>query len=217
MKKTIVVLALGLCFTLCGCVTQEDYDDLGKKLGDAKQEISLLKQKNGDLETQVENLEAENEDLQAQIDDLQAQNEELQSRSYEEAPSEDIPEEVIEDIEQEVDDIQLADENSEYRTDITYDDLSRRPDDYMGEYIEVSGTVIQLIEGDEENQIRVALNSNGYDDVILCGYEPSIVEERILEDDKITIKGISVGIFQYESTLGGLISVPAIFAQEITR
>lgn len=213
MKKTIVLLAVGLCFVLGGCVTQDDYDELNKKLTYAKQENALLKENNGDLEEQVSELESQIDDLQGQIDDLKAQNEKKQS----EEPSEDIPEEVFEDIDQDVDDVQLADENTEYRTDITYDDLSRRPDDYMYEYIEVSGTVLQLIEGDGENQLRVALNSNGYDDVILCAYEPTIVDERILEDDRITIKGMSLGIYQYESTLGGLISVPAIYASEITR
>lgn len=213
MKKSIVLLAMGLCLILGGCVTQDDYDELNQKLTYAKQENALLKENNEDLEDQVTDLESQIEDLQGQIDDLKAQNEARQTQE----PSEDIPEEIIEDFEPDVDNVQVADENVEYRTDITYDDLSRRPDDYMGEYIEVSGTVIQLIEGDEENEIRVALNSNGYDDVILCGYEPSIVDERILEDDKITIRGISVGIFQYESTLGGLISVPGIYGMEITR
>ena len=210
LRKRIALFAVGLCLILGGCVTQDDYDELNEKLTYAKQENAFLKNNNEDLETQVAELESQIEDLQVQIDDLKSQ------KDNEDSPD-DIPEDVVEDFEQEVEDVKLDTENIEYRTDISYDDLSRRPDDYMYEYIELSGTVIQLIEGDEENEIRVSLNSNGYDDVILCGYEPSIVEERILVEDKITIKGLSVGIYQYESTLSGPISVPAIYGMEITR
>lgn len=216
MKKTIVLLVIGLCFMLSGCVKQEEYDELNTKLTYANQENGMLKTNNADLEKQIASLEAQVNELQAQVNDLQAKNEELQAKERATETPAELPQEVSADMEP-TDNAAPIVNPGEYRTDVTYDDLSRRPDDYLYQNIEVSGTVIQLIEGDGENQLRVALSYNGYEDVVLVGYEPKIVSERILVDDYITIKGMSVGIFQYESTLGGLISVPAIYAMEITR
>lgn len=105
---------------------------------------------------------------------------------------------------------------SEYATDITYDNLARTPDDYEGKAVKFYGKVIQLIEGGEETQIRLAIDGD-YDKIILIGYNPKIVSERVLEDDYITIYGISMGIFTYESTMGGMISVPGVYVEHIER
>lgn len=105
---------------------------------------------------------------------------------------------------------------SEYATDITYDNLARTPDDYEGKAVKLYGKVIQLIEGGEETQIRLAIDGD-YDKIILIGYNPKIVSERVLEDDYITIYGISMGIFTYESTMGGMISVPGVYVEHIER
>lgn len=103
---------------------------------------------------------------------------------------------------------------SEYSTDITYDNLARTPDDYIGKAVCFTGNVVQLIEGGEETQIRLAINGD-YDKIILIGYEPSIVSERVLENDSITIYGISKGIFNYQSTIGSQISVPGVWVNHI--
>lgn len=105
---------------------------------------------------------------------------------------------------------------SEYAADITYDNLARTPDDYEGKAVKFYGKVIQLIEGGEETQIRLAIDGD-YDKIILIGYNPKIVSERVLEDDYITIYGISMGIFTYESTMGGMISVPGVYVEHIER
>jgi Uncharacterized protein conserved in bacteria len=210
MKRIVLLLMVVLCFMLSGCVKQEEYDELNDTLTKTKQANALLNSNNEELKAQVAELEAQVSSLQNQVTELQAQID--KNNTPEALPENDAADE----IEQEAPDFQFDVANITFRTDVTYDDLSRKPDDYLYEYIEVSGEVVQLIEGDDENQIRVALNSNGYDDVILCGYDPSIMEQRILEEDSVTIKGMSVGIYQYESTLGGLISVPAIYGLEIT-
>ncbi|WP_423190381.1 hypothetical protein ACO1PF_05820 [Alkalibacterium sp. f15] len=95
-----------------------------------------------------------------------------------------------------------------YETGITYDQLARTPDDYMGEKIKFSGKVIQVIEGDEEIQLRFAVNDD-YDQVIYVAYSPDIVEQRVLEDDYLTISGYSLGTVSYESTIGGVITIPS--------
>lgn len=109
-----------------------------------------------------------------------------------------------------------AKEAAGYESGITYDQLARTPDDYEGEKVKFRGKVIQVIEGDDEIQIRLAVNSN-YDTVILCGYEPDLVTSRVLEDDIITVYGISVGLFSYQSTLGGTITIPAVWVERIDQ
>lgn len=95
-----------------------------------------------------------------------------------------------------------------YETGITYEQLARTPDEYMGEKIKFSGKVIQVIEGIDEIQLRFAVNDD-YNQVIYLGYSPDIVDQRVLEDDYLTIYGHSIGTISYESTNGGTITIPA--------
>lgn len=104
--------------------------------------------------------------------------------------------------------------DSDYKTGITFDNISRNPKDYEGKLVYFTGEVVQLMEGDDENQIRLAVDGD-YDKMILIGYDPEITTSRILEDDNIEIYGISVGIFQYESVLGQTISIPAVYVDKI--
>lgn len=79
-----------------------------------------------------------------------------------------------------------------------------------------TGKVIQLIEGSSTTQIRFAID-NDYNKVVLCEYDSSIVESRVLEDDIITIYGISAGTVSYQSTMGGQITVPAILIDRVDQ
>lgn len=104
--------------------------------------------------------------------------------------------------------------DSDYKTGITFDNISRNQKDYEGKLVYFTGEVVQLMEGDDENQIRLAVDGD-YDKMILIGYDPEITTSRILEDDNIEIYGMSVGIFQYESVLGQTISIPAVYVDKI--
>jgi hypothetical protein len=103
-----------------------------------------------------------------------------------------------------------------YDTGITYDQLARTPDDYIAEKVKFYGEVIQVIEGGDETEIRLAIDGD-YDRIILCGYDPSIVSSRVLEDDYITVYGISVGLISYESTMGGVITIPGVLVEKIDQ
>ena len=103
-----------------------------------------------------------------------------------------------------------------YNTGITYEQLARTPDKYEGKKVKFRGRVVQVIEGDDEIQIRLAVNDN-YDTILYGGYDPSIVDSRILEDDYITIYGISVGTISYESTMGGQITIPGVAIEKIDQ
>ena len=96
-----------------------------------------------------------------------------------------------------------------YDSTITYDMLARTPDDYMYRWIALTGRVIQVMEGDGITQLRIAINDD-YDAVALVEYDSSIVDQRILDEDYVTVYGESMGLFTYESTLGGAITIPAM-------
>lgn len=103
-----------------------------------------------------------------------------------------------------------------YDTGITYDQLARTPDDYIFEKVKFRGKVIQVMEGDGITQIRLAVNDN-YDTVLYGEFDVSILDSRILEDDTITVRGLSTGLLTYESTMGGSISIPGISIEQIEQ
>lgn len=103
-----------------------------------------------------------------------------------------------------------------YDTGITYDQLARTPDNYLFEKVKFRGTVIQVMEGDGLTQIRFAVNDD-YDQILYGEFDASMLESRILEDDTITIRGLSNGLLTYESTSGASISIPAITIDQIDQ
>ncbi|MCZ2257340.1 toxin regulator [Sporosarcina sp. G11-34] len=109
-----------------------------------------------------------------------------------------------------------AEEKKGYETGITYNQIARNPDDHEGDKVKFRGKVVQVLEGDGETQIRIAVNSN-YDTVLYGTYDSSIVDSRILEDDIITVMGLSAGLLTYESTMGGKITIPSMLIFQIDQ
>ena len=97
---------------------------------------------------------------------------------------------------------------------VDYKELARNPDPYKGKSLTYSGKVIQVIEGDTETQHRIAVNGD-YDNVIYVAYPKNIVTSRILDDDYVTVYGTSLGLYSYQSTMGGKITVPALYLDRI--
>ena len=100
------------------------------------------------------------------------------------------------------------------RTDVTYDNLMRTPDEYFGEIVQYSGTVLQTITGDGIVQQRVALYDD-YDKIVLIEYSEELPEVRLLDDDYITFTGMSFGTITYETVLGSKLEIPSIFVERI--
>ncbi|ADG39941.1 tcdA-E operon negative regulator [Leuconostoc kimchii IMSNU 11154] len=110
-------------------------------------------------------------------------------------------------------DASSSDDASSYQTGITYDQIARTPDDYKGKKMQFTGKVVQVMEDDDETQIRLAVDGNS-DNIILVGYDPDTLKgSRVLEDDLVTISGDSVGTVSYKSAISGKITVPAIYAK----
>jgi len=102
-----------------------------------------------------------------------------------------------------------------YDTGITYNQLSRTPDSYEGQNVKFTGTVIQVMEDNGKTDLRIAVDGN-YDTILLVVYDSSITSIRVLENDTVTIKGVSQGLYTYESTLGGNITMPLVNADILT-
>ena len=100
------------------------------------------------------------------------------------------------------------------RTDVTYDNLMRKPDDYFGEIVQYSGTVIQTITVDGTVKQRVALFDD-YDKIVLIEYREELPETRLLDDDYITFTGLAFGTITYETVLGSTLEIPLILASSI--
>ena len=97
-----------------------------------------------------------------------------------------------------------------------FTDVARNPDNYKGQKVAFTGKVLQVVEGTSETDLRIATDG-GYDDVIFVGYDPSILGgTHVLEDDNVTIYGTCIGQYTYESALGSSISLPGIYADQVT-
>lgn len=110
--------------------------------------------------------------------------------------------------------VQLEQNKSSYRSDLTYDQMARTPDAYMGEKIKISGKVLQAETGDDICYARVAMNSD-YDTVVFVTYSNDLLGYRLLEDDQITVYGSSMGVYSYEAVSGATITIPWLMADMI--
>jgi len=103
----------------------------------------------------------------------------------------------------------------------TFEQMSRNPDNFKGSNVKVTGEVIQALYGTNTVDLRVNITKKGtystyYTDTIYVTYTPSEGEDKILEDDIITIYGTSQGDYSYTSTIGSPVTLPLIFAKYIT-
>lgn len=195
MKKIFtVILVLLLVLSVGGNVY------LYLKYSDTDKELKVVQKEKDELTSKLEMVEKEKKTTADLLNSV--------SKDYEDLVEEynDLVERYNKECAPEVEKPQNLEE---YAIDISYDDLSRTPDKFEGKAVCYSGEVVQLLEGEEYNNLRVAINGD-YDKMIYLEYEPKITPVRVLEDDTITFYGIYYGIYQYESTMGATISVPAV-------
>jgi len=200
---------------------QAKYDDLNGKLREKEGKIKDLEAKVEEAEPWFELSEAER---QRKIDEEKVKKEAEEAAAKKKAEEEEAKakkkeaEEAARKEAEEKEAKRKAEEEAKkgYETGITYDQLARTPDDYIGKKVKFHGKVIQVMEGDGTTQIRFAVNED-YDTIIYGEFDSSIVDSRILEDDVITIMGISSGLLTYESTMGASISIPGIMIDKIEQ
>lgn len=103
----------------------------------------------------------------------------------------------------------------------TFEQMARNPDNFKGTNVKLTGEVIQALYGTNSVDLRVNITKKGnystyYTDTIYVTYKTAPGEDKILEDDIITIYGTSMGDYSYTSTMGAKITLPLISAKYIT-
>jgi len=102
----------------------------------------------------------------------------------------------------------------------TFEQMARNPDNFKGTNVKLTGEVVQVMEGTYSNSLRINITKKGtystyYTDTIYVTYTPKAGEDKILEDDIITIYGTAQGDYSYTSTLGATITLPYVNAKYI--
>lgn len=107
----------------------------------------------------------------------------------------------------------------------TYEQIARRPDDFIDKKATFTGEVIQVQEVDDSSIVmRVNITKKTYQyidsvtwsDTIYVTYTYGSGESKILEDDVITMYGELKGSTSYTSTLGSKITLPKFNAKYVT-
>lgn len=102
---------------------------------------------------------------------------------------------------------------------ISYEDIARNPDNYVGKNIHFYGQVIQVMEDGNDVTLRVATKKSDYgywnDDVVLVAYTREEGESRILEDDMVNLYGVCAGTTSYETVRGDTLTIPSMVAKYV--
>ena len=197
-------IALGTILFLSNQKLNDKIDEKQSSCDSIQKQYDNLLSENLQLDTDYEKLKEENEELQAQIEELTNPKTDLE----ESEESGELSDELNTFVNSNMEDVSM------FRSDVSYDEVARHPNDYDGELLTFSGEVAQVIEGDGTTELRIAVDGD-YDDIIYGIYDNRILDSRLLEDDKIQFYGESCGIISYQSTLGATISIPSMSIYKI--
>lgn len=219
MKRTVAIL-MALTITMLmiiGCapaISQEEYDKAVFERDSYVTQIEKLQGEKSDLQTKYDSLVAEKSRLENSNSELQDKIDSAAAWFELSADEQADMLVVLQEREAALEAQAAKEEQQGYKTGITYDQLARTPDDYTGKKVMFTGIAIQVIEGSGTTMLRIA-TSGRYDNVILVQYDSSITSIRVLEGDKVTIYGVSAGLYTYESTGGGDITIPYITVDQL--
>lgn len=237
MKKIslfLLLVVILLLLSACGSsVNQEDYDKLKDEAANLKTDLETKEKQLIDKEAELQKSREETEHVKSELDKLSKEIEPYinlskaeaedklikleEEKEAREAAEKKKEEEEIQKAKKKAEEDRKAQEEKErkgYNTGITYNNLARTPDKYMDEKVKLRGKVIQVIEGDYTTQFRLAVNDD-FEKIIYLEMDSELLsEKRVLEDDFITIYGVSKGLLTYESTMGGNITIPALLVDK---
>lgn len=92
-----------------------------------------------------------------------------------------------------------------------YESLARTPDTFKNQKIKFSGTIVQVIEEQNQHGYRIAIDDN-YEQIALVSYQGELDQGRILENDMVEFWGIYQGVTTYQSTFNAKVTVPYLLA-----
>lgn len=94
--------------------------------------------------------------------------------------------------------------------EVSYESLSRNPEEYKGTYVKVSGEILQVVENGNNYVLRVSVGSVLND--IYVTYTKKEGEARLLEYDHITIYGKAMGTKTYTTVMNAQRTIPQVYA-----
>lgn len=97
---------------------------------------------------------------------------------------------------------------------LDYDTNARDPEGYEGTMIKFTGKVLQVMEDDSYVVFRIASKGN-YDNVVYAIYPKPEGYKRFLEDDKVSVCGVSAGVYSYTTVRGDTVTIPACLVDTI--
>ena len=215
MKNVLlIVLAVLLVISIASCsVNLSSYNTLSEQYSELQEDYESL---SSSAENQLYAIRSAYEDGDWQtVIDLAAELHESHNGSDEDVEAQELAEQSQQNLDDEAA-AAAEEEAQEYETGITYEQLARNPDDYEGEKVTFTGEVVQVMEDTDYIEIRLAVDGD-YDTIIYGGYDSSIVDSRVLEEDTITIYGVSVGTVTYETVLGDTVTIPGVEIDRIDQ
>ena len=229
LNKKVVGLLMAGSITV-GSLTGYGFGNMGvvelqNQVTKLEKENKTLENKNNKLENTNTELEKNNKTLQDKVDQAKPwfEMKEEERKAEEErlakvkAEKEEAERKAKEEAEAKAKAEQEAKEKQGYETGITYNQLARTPDDYKGEKCKFRGKVVQVMEEESIVVMRLAVNGN-YDNILyVMTTSKALNNERILEDDYITVYGTSAGIYTYTTVLGASVSIPNMVVTKIDR
>jgi hypothetical protein len=103
------------------------------------------------------------------------------------------------------------------KAEFNYRAFSRDPKKYTGKLVTITGKVLQVIEDEDDLNMRVATNGS-YENIVFVTYtRKSADESRVLDDDRVVITGKFEGIHSYKSVGAGPVSIPHVEADTIEQ
>lgn len=240
MKKVLIsALSLLLALTLGGCgVSPEELGAVAAERSELQTQLDGLQMQYNGLQTKYDALKAEHEELvantadwqklsedekaaqlaQAEADRIAAEEAEKKAKEERAAAEKAAAEEAQRKAEAEAA-ARAEEEKRGYDTGITFDNLSRKPDDYEGKKVKFTGEVLQVSELTNEVQLRLATKPNGWggysDDVVYVYFSSDLISSRILEDDVITVYGVARGLHSYTTVMGAEVTLPLIEVEKL--
>lgn len=227
VKCIIPILILSL-FSSCGNprISQEEYDSAVEKYEDAYGKAEKYRAELDELQKDYNRCQEQLNGLEEEYGKYKEKMKEYEGLSEIETEARRIEAQRILEQQKEEEEKKTAEEEEEsarkekigYETGISYDNLSRTPDDFEGEKVKFYGNVVQVMESPDVDYIHIRLAVDcDYDKILFCEYQKEIVKQRILVDDEITIYGTSYGLYTYESTMGGYITIPCVVIDKIDQ
>lgn len=100
--------------------------------------------------------------------------------------------------------------------EVDYKTVAQSPDSYKDQKLLFKGTVIQVVEGAAETDLRVATSVDGFSDVVFVKLDPQILDgQHVIQNEYVAVYGTCIGQYTYTSALGADVSIPGIQADKV--